>query len=609
MADFGMPYYTPMDQSYHREIQNADRRSDIEKEPLFPIHLIGTTVPEADASGRNRNIVEGVDAAIRGGAGNIQLVMSGVGQQAAMGPASGPKGYGEDVREAIREIQKASGARITGLELPTSVSNLSGFSQQGFSEEQKKMALDEVRDSIKFIGDIAGGGGVDILSWEFPRNFSESTWWAKEKDSKGKALFEQRGEEHPAIVDSENGRIQMFSPKEKYYLYKQKGTDKKSDDPEEWNWEDFRKLAEQRTKETGKLVRAEQVWVKDYLQEQQEKQIRQNKNQIEMYKLESQDMIDRYTQTMQSKDMPDSEKKKYQDRIDSYNQRLDDMKIQEKQIVTEERKLKDLETKYVTIDEYGFKQATDSYAQAGLWAMQESQKNQYVQRGKGSIHVGPEMGWPQYYGSHPKEWVDLILQSREEMKRKLVQEEHIAPKEAEKMARDHIKGEVDTSHLGMWLQNFKTELPWDERVTEFKKWYKDQMEYLAKVNKEHDIIGGIQVVDSASGAHGHLPAGQGILGKDIYEYMKILKEKGGYKGELISEGHEEEKFGQGRILTQAWSTFGSPISTGGYMHGRATPQFRDIRQNYAQIAYGTTGIFQSYVPSNDFQLWSQVPLE
>ena len=135
------------------------------------------------------------------------------------------------------------------------------------------------------------------------------------------------------------------------------------------------------------------------------------------------------------------------------------------------------------------------------------------------------------------------------------------------------------------------------------------MEYLAKVNKEYDIIGGIQVVDSASGAHGHLPPGQGVLGKDIYEYMKILKEKGGYKGELTSEGHEEEKFGQGRILTQAWSAFGSPISTGGYMHGRAAPQFRDIRQNYAQIAYGTTGIFQSYVPSNDFQLWSQVPLE
>ena len=609
MVDFGMQYYTPMDQSYHREIQNADRRSDIEKEPLFPIHMIGTTVPEADASGRNRNIVEGVDAAIRSGAGNIQLVMSGVGQQAAMGPASGPKGYGEDVREAIREVQRASGAKITGLELPTSVSNLSGFSQQGFSEEQRKMALDEVRDSIKFIGDIAGGGGVDVLSWEFPRNFSESKWWGKEKDSKGKPLFEQRGEEHPAIVDAETGHVQMFSPKEKYYLYKKPGTDKASNDPEEWTWNDFRKLAEQRSMETGNLVRAEQVWVKDYFQQQQEKQLNQNKNQIEMYKLEARDMIDRYDQVLKQKDVPDSEKKKYEERIKSYNDRLKDMELQEKQLAAEERKIKDIEKKYVTIDEYGFKQATDSYAQAGMWAMQESQKNQFVQRGKGSIHVGPEMGWPTYYGSHPKEWVDLILQSREEMKRKLVQEEHIAPKEAEKMAKEHIKGELDTSHLGMWLQNFKTELPWDERVTEFKKWYKDQMEYLAKVNKEYDIIGGIQVVDSASGAHGHLPPGQGVLGKDIYEYMKILKEKGGYKGELTSEGHEEEKFGQGRILTQAWSAFGSPISTGGYMHGRAAPQFRDIRQNYAQIAYGTTGIFQSYVPSNDFQLWSQVPLE
>ena len=90
--------------------------------------------------------------------------------------------------------------------------------------------------------------------------------------------------------------------------------------------------------------------------------------------------------------------------------------------------------------------------------------------------------------------------------------------------------------------------------------------------------------------------------------MRILKDKGGYKGDFTSEGHEEEKFGQGRILTKTWEGAGSSIGSG-YFYGRSLPTFSSARHSYAGIAYGTTGIFQSYVPSNDFTLWSNVPLE
>jgi hypothetical protein len=354
-----------------------------------------------------------------------------------------------------------------------------------------------------------------------------------------------------------------------------------------WRWQDFENWAQK----TGE--NAEQLWIKTYYFD---KQIDDLDRSREWYKAEEEE-----AETQMNRIGDEDMKKHYRNRLEHFRKVRQEMDLKRQELELESKN-------FQTINDYGLKKAAESYGQAGIWAWQESQKNKYVQHGKGSINVGPEMGWPQYYGSHPREFVELIKHGREEMVRKLTTEEKMSKSEAERLAKEHIKGELDTSHLGMWLQNFKPNLPWDKRVSEFKDWFKGQMEYLAEENKKHDIIGQIQVVDSATGAHGHLPPGQGILGKDIFEYMKILKEKGGYKGEFTSEGHEEEKFNQGRILTRAWQTLGSPIGTG-YWHGRPQPQFVDVRHAYAQIAYGTTGIFQSYVPSNDFTLWSNVPLE
>ncbi len=605
MADFDTPYYTPMDQAYHHELTNADKRTSegpIE-EPIFPINMIGQTLPDIDPATR-RNVLQQVEAAFRGGAGNIQLMMQVPGQFSPGG--GGTKIYGDEVRTAIREMQKAAGAKITGAELPAQINNMSGFTQQGFSEEQRKAVLDEVRDTIKFVGDIAGGGQVDIVSWEYQRDLKDAKWYNKEQ-REGKPLFTQREDEHAILVDQRSGKIIPIDKKREqfYYFYDPDDPNfKETAKPNKFTWEQLTELA----KVKGKGKKPEEF----FIQEQTENQIRRLQGDKAYYDqlLEGEIMQESHYKNIV--DNPnnhtagevESAKKMIgiiPERIKGFEEAIRAMKIQEKQ-------LKDQEEQFEPISKFALGKSTESYAQAGIWAMEESQKNKYVQQGKGSVCVGPEMGWPQYYGSHPQEWVELIKESRKKMEEKLVKEQGYDAEQAKELAKKHIKGELDTAHLGMWLQSFKTDLPWDERVKEFKKWYKGQIEYLAEENKKYDLIGGIQVVDSANGSHGHLPPGQGILGKDIFEYMKILKEKGGYKGELTSEGHEEETFGQGRILTKAWEAFGSPIGTG-YWAGNQMPMFRDIRNAQAMTSYGTTGIYQSYVPSNDFTLWSNVPLE
>ncbi len=668
--DFDRPYYTPMDQQYHNEIQQANSRSAPE-ETIFPISLIGATVPDTDPA-TGRGILETVQGAFRKGAGNIQLVMMAGGQAGGMG--GGPKGYGEEIRDQIREIQQAVGARITGVELPNHITNLSGFTQQGFSEEARKHNLDEVRDAIKFVGDIAGGGGVNVISWEFPRNISDADWANKESHALGRKqgdVFRQREKEIALLVDSDTGKIQPFDKTDKFYLYYDKDTLKplvgKDVKPSELNWQQVAEIAKrEKYDDTGMFLldkystekRIEQLEGQktyyDQIINQEDQQIKALNARIkevseydfkELKERENklkEDMNDpRVKDNIQAKRYFDSEMERlrkeeaaindlksevpdYRNQITELEKRKENLQSSIRSLRQEEAETRAMKDKYKPVDEYAADKSKESYAEAGIWAMQETQKNEHVKKQQRDIHVGPELSWPQFYGSHPDEWIGLIRGAREKMVEKLTKKEiedpmthqkvrneyytGVSENEAKELAKKHIKGELDTGHLGMWMQNFRPDLPWDKRVPEFKKWYKEQIEHISEVNKKEDIVGEVQVVDSASGQHAHLPPGQGFIGKDIVEYMKILKEKGGYKGALTSEGHEEERFGQGRILTKAWETFGSHIGTS-YFQGRAPSRFSDIRMSYAQQAYGTTGIFQSYVPSNDFTLWSQVPLE
>jgi hypothetical protein len=646
-------YVTPMDQAYHAEIQHANRRTELEAEPLFPLHMIGQTVPETDPATR-RDIIGNVDAAFKAGAGNIQIVMMTTPSHGEV-IGGGAKGYGEEVRRAIREMQQAAGAKITGVEMPTAINNLSGYSQNQFSEQMRKLHLEEVKDAIKFVGDIAGGGTVDIVGFEYQRNFSDASW----KDNK---LFKQKEEEVARLVDADTGGIIAIDKRQKFFLpvdlktgrsYTEEDFEKGKATFNPVTWRNFEDWAKKQSNETGKRISAEELFMQQTREQKlrsvaaQESSVKTHYNEALMHLSDFKREKEKAEKQIQELSRMSAEQKELlmrrgispeevleeakerlkilPEREGYYNEILKTSRESLKQIEAQKKEIESEAEKIKTIDEYGVAKTSDSYAEAGIWAMQESQKNQYVQRGKGAISVGPEIGWPQFYGGHPTEWVNTIKKSRERMVERLTSEKikdeatgqeiknpyfdpNVSKSEAENLAKRHIKGMFDTSHMGMWLQNFKPELPWDKRVSEFKKWYKDQVEWIADQNKKYDILGGIQMVDSASGQHGHLPAGQGILGKDMYDYMKILKEKGGYKGEVTSEGHEEERFGQGRILTKAWETLGAPISMD-YFHGKAAPRFSDIAHSYAQIAYGTTGIFRAYVPSNDFALWSEVPFE
>jgi hypothetical protein len=282
----------------------------------------------------------------------------------------------------------------------------------------------------------------------------------------------------------------------------------------------------------------------------------------------------------------------------------------------------------VSAKKYAMKQTLKSYAEAGVEAMQQSHVNPFAKK---DIFLAPENIFPEMgYGSHPEELIQLVKKSREEMTRYLsepmiedpsgkvdpetkkpvmVNNPHymgLSKEEAEKEAKAHIKATFDTQHLGMWFADFEPlqgETRQD-RKKRFDKWYLEQVEKMAK----EDIIGNVHLVDAIGGGHQHLPAGQGDL--PLKEAITILK-KNGFKGSINSEAYGEERFGQGRILLETWREFGSNIyGSGGYgMAGMPSPSWSDVRNSYFGRSYPPYFIFGAYSPSNEWTLWSQVPME
>ncbi|MEM4246751.1 MAG: hypothetical protein QXR48_04280 [Candidatus Woesearchaeota archaeon] len=616
MVKFETEYRTPMDRDYHEQIILDKPPATIE-EPVIPIAQIGQTVPEHDLTGRYKNIIQNVQAAIRAGTGNIQLVM----QTPIENPIGGrPKAYGKEVRQALKELSMANETLFTGVEMPTSLSNLSGYDREhGRIDEAKRLRdVDEVKEAIKFAAEVGQGGGVDVLSWEHERPLHRATWWKPDSpEAKAFKLIAEENKKKDEIrfVDTRSGQILSIPVREGIPMFIKKDTFEKIDPlepeakPEIWTYDDFEKyskLPKNQGKSIPDLIKENFLNERHRLAEAQEAYYKYHyeiakKELAEIERVIKEKSWDPEKIPEEFKDKPleflEQKKKEVKRSVDSYLAGLEEQKKQQLQAIRQIESLNPLEKETLN-------RCMKSYAEAGIEAMRIQDKMGPKQIRK-DLYVGPEIGWPQFYGSHPKEFAELILGARKIMTEELIKQ-GFTPSMAKEEARRHIKGMLDTSHVGMWLQNFHPELPWDERVKKFNKWYTEQMEWLADLNKKEQIIGGIQAVDSAGAGHGHLPPGQGIL--PVKKAIEILKQKGGFTGYITSEGHEEEKFGEGRILMKTWQHFDAPI-TSTYGHGMPVRRWGDIRESYFGRTYSPLYMFGAYAPSNEFKLWSEVPLE
>jgi sugar phosphate isomerase/epimerase len=287
-----------------------------------------------------------------------------------------------------------------------------------------------------------------------------------------------------------------------------------------------------------------------------------------------------YGDNIPTKDILKQEEERIKQQITGNQSTVASALEQQQKILSEMKRMK-------PIEEVGIQRTADTLAKAGIKAMEETQRHK--KELKESIYVAPENLFPDFYGSSGDELIKIVEESRKDMVKKL-HARGIGEEEAKAKAEEHIKATFDTGHMNEWRQHFKG------NEKEFKKWYLGQVQKMIDAK----IIGHIHLTDNWGYDDEHLTPGQGNTpNKEVFAML----EKAGFKDFITEVG----SFNANTILPDTLAEFGSPV----YALGRHMPS-----RSWGQMRHGHFGytappnyIVGAYAPSNDFKLWSEVPLE
>jgi hypothetical protein len=245
--------------------------------------------------------------------------------------------------------------------------------------------------------------------------------------------------------------------------------------------------------------------------------------------------------------------------------------------------------------------------------------------------------FPEKFGGHPKELMWLIDKTREKLVEiltteispygytekektwKEVEEEGgtnpyyvpgMTKQKAIEVAKTHVKATLDTGHLNLWRKFYENDPKFtlEQNEQNFNKWYLNQVEKLA----EGKYIGNVHLTDNYGFQDDHIAPGQGNV--PIKETLKILR-KNGYSDAITVEPGADASTDLSDFhgLMKTWRYLGSPIygmaGGGGSPAGGFKPTFGQVQYSYFGQNQPPNYTFGSYAPSNDWTLWTQVPLE
>ncbi|HLD04733.1 MAG TPA: TIM barrel protein [Candidatus Nanoarchaeia archaeon] len=314
-------------------------------------------------------------------------------------------------------------------------------------------------------------------------------------------------------------------------------------------------------------------------------------------KLKEKNELWKYMQTTQYGDLipPD-----VQSPIDYLNQRLEDANRSLRYIHessasadVQAKEAADLLKRVKPVHEVGIVKSADSIARAAIFAMEKyNQNRKHLDE---PIYIAPENWHYTQFGSHPDEMIELIEKSRAEMVNQLKEKYGYSELEAKEKAKTHIKATIDVGHFNMWRQHYQGkegEKP-EDREKSFNKWIVDNMKKLA----EKKILGHIHLSDNLGFDDEHLTPGTGNVPiKDIVEELN----KAGIKDFIIEPG----SFNAATVVHDTFSLLGSPIY-------KLRPQqtFASIQRAHFGYHNPAMYIVGAYSPSNEWVLWSEVPLE
>ncbi len=692
------------------------------EKPAYGVDLgvkdIGMSVP----MGISASNVAGIYSKIRMGAGNIEIQFPGY--RTGSRNAQTPEMFGEDQRQAMRELSMANEVKFT-THASFQLMGMMGRDERGnFSIYNATQDLFELKRAIDFQGDL-GGGSVVIHSGEFERPMtdmylddetgrinlardpsgrlmfkqahtqefdakfellddrtsakietvqkdrlvahpiwrrSKEDHWGEDQD--GNRKFIRKGDyidyEDKLILDPYNptkGRIPDFNSITKQFSVKLKSFEEFRVESEEYNtWFEREKG---RKPDYYEKMYPEEAYVRATLDGNEGIA----RGWAVYYSLNTQKHIDAlkkledakkyYEQLDQS--IPPDEKWKVmrEDRelygmtqgfaspemknpVDLINKAIDDNRRQleyaRTAAVGQSQQAEDtyqtkqhIITPIKRLERHGARM----YAEAGIHAMRKTRDED------NPVTVAIEHIFPERFGGHLEELKWIIKKSREKMVEYLTNPEieygaSLAPEEidqeklkegirqpnpyfmgiskdeAEKLAEKHIKATLDTGHINLWRKYWQEDprMTKEENDGAFRRWVLQQVESLAK----EKMVGNVHLADNYGYHDDHLAPGQG--NSPVREIMSILQRHGYSKAVTVEPGADASTdLSDFHGLMKTWKFFGSPVYGMGF-RGSGVPQtWSDVHYSFFGQNKPPYYIFGPYAPSNDWTLWSAVPLE
>lgn len=590
-----------------------------------------------------RDQLESLKTRIFQGASQIELGFMGRGKGSMGQGAPTPEMYGNEEREAIRQL-----ARINEVETSTHVApNVQGFAglgERGFTEEAKEQNLMEVKRTIDFAADVARGGPVVLHSGEFPRPVSKykefEAYPGEEKRQIHYLVNKKTGEIKRGVREDE----EIYVPREKGPLKDQYGNDKKitffgKEIPvmeyqldESGNmlvdpimFKDFKN--DPKYIEKYHFIKGDnEAAAKAFFEETKKAEQFHALGQADEYEIMYKDALETRQKILESlsfyeklEKVPGIDKEKLKrevgsrvhfippDEVEPTKYLKDQLREWEKrmnygqEIAISSRKnvamIQEEIDDMIPIHQYGIKESAETLARAGIYALQKEKESGLDK----PLFIAPENIFPENgYASHPAELKELIIKSRERMTERLWKDGQPTKegtalgvyneKAAEKAAEDHIKITFDIGHLNTWKKYFKGS------NEDFKKWMMNQVEDLNKSK----MIGHVHISDNFGYYDEHVDPGEGNV--PIPEFVKKMKDSG-YKGKMIIEpGHQDI-----RAWTKFMSNFASPVY-------RTKLWSDDDMGFFKGRTYSPSYIVGGYSPDTgteetDWRFWSGIRLE
>ncbi len=275
------------------------------------------------------------------------------------------------------------------------------------------------------------------------------------------------------------------------------------------------------------------------------------------------------------------------------------------------------------------KHGTRLYAEAAIQALRKTKD------ANNPVTVCIEHIFPEQFGGHIEELKWIIKKSREKFVDMLTKPEieygaslspeemteeklkkgvlqpnpyymGVSEEEAQRLAERHIKATIDTGHLNLWRKYWQDD-PRKNREQndgDFRKWVLNQVESIAK----EGMVGNVHLSDNYGYQDDHLGPGQG--NSPIKEIISIIKKYGYDKAITVEPGADASTdLSDFHGLMKTWRFFGSPIYGMGFRSGGAPQTWSDVQYSFFGQNKPPYYLFGAYAPSNDWTLWSAVPME